>query len=123
MELPASLSSRWRSDPACPFGSCEFNVPNPTPDLMGDGSGSDLLSCKRGLFALPHPREPCRSHPGAEFCVRSDEATYDGRVTGSGSQVRHGRSRGRLALGREAITSSHEEAPGGVETRLFFRKH
>lgn len=80
-ELPPSLTPGWMSDPACPFGSCEFGA--------GGDSSSSLLSCERGFFSLPYPNKPCHSHHGAEFCVRSDQATYGGEVTGHGNQVKY----------------------------------
>ncbi|CBJ30578.1 conserved unknown protein [Ectocarpus siliculosus] len=80
-----SLISGWKNDLACPFGSCEF-------DSAGDDR--ELLSCKRdGVTAwiwdktLGKTLAPaCDLHPGAAFCVRSNEATSGGTNTGIGNQ-------------------------------------
>ncbi|CAM9263459.1 unnamed protein product [Ectocarpus sp. 13 AM-2016] len=80
-----SLISGWKNDIACPFGSCKF-------DSAGDDR--ELLSCERdGVTAwiwdktLGKVLAPaCDLHPGAAFCVRSNEATSGGTNTGIGNQ-------------------------------------
>ena len=73
-----SLSDGWKNDAACPFGSCEF-----------DSAGGDraVVSCKGSSFKANVwdftigaylDIEACELHPGAEFCVRSSDATSDG---------------------------------------------
>eukprot|EP00903_Cladosiphon_okamuranus_P013013 g12142.t1 len=83
----SSLSSGWKNDGACPFGSCLF-----------DSAGDDrtVLSCARsglkaGIFDLfsevfLQGVDACELHPGAEFCVRTNEATSGGENTGIGNQ-------------------------------------
>ena len=79
----SSLVSGWKNDIACPFGECLF-----------DSAGDDrtVQSCSRdaviaGLFGLVAPSEACELHPGAEFCIRTNEATSNGANTGIGNQV------------------------------------
>lgn len=111
------LSDGWKNDGACPFASCEF-----------DSAGSDraIVSCKRSSFrAILWDFTigdyvgigACELHPGAEFCVRSSEATSDGSAAANlGNQVTSdllsSLPRGTLATPRIAWVPSR--ASGGL---------